>query len=188
MALPPLKVKCTDSDCDRDLHCFKFLKRSMKEADRGSCRECGAKLVDWERVHERNGTDAQHTFDELQHEYIRHHFWHKAFDEKAMLHARRKGKTRLHEAARARVQTSVGPAQPFRDGQQTPMEGTVLYYAQHATASCCRTCIEYWHGIPKGRALTNEEVSYLTSLVVRYLERRLPDLPDDPERIPRPRP
>ncbi len=38
------------------------------------------------------------------------------------------------------------------DGRQTPREGNTIFYAQHATASCCRTCIEYWHGIPKNGA------------------------------------
>ncbi|WP_220669707.1 DUF4186 family protein [Paraburkholderia fungorum] len=183
--LPPLKVKCTDADCNRELHCFKFLKRTMPETDHGACRYCGVKLIDWERVHERDGGDVQHTFDELQHEYIRHHFWHKAIDEKATLHARRKGRTALIASVRRRVETSVGRATPYRDGQQTPMEGNVLYYAQHATASCCRTCIEYWHGIPKGRELTHDEIGYLTALIIQFLNRRIPDLPAGPEKIPR---
>lgn len=65
------------------------------------------------------------------------------------------------------------------------MEGNVLYYAQHATASCCRTCIEYWHGIPKGRELTHDEIGYLTALIIQFLNRRIPDLPAGSEKIPR---
>jgi len=57
-------------------------------------------------------------------------------------------------------------------------------YAQHATATCCRTCLEYWHGIPKGRALSAEELNYLAELVCRYIEDRIPELTEEGESIP----
>jgi Domain of unknown function (DUF4186) len=153
--LPPLKVTCTATDCEVDLHCFKFHSRKMKPSDRGNCRNCGISLVDWDRVHAKDADDIDHTFSELKHEFIRHHFWHKEIDEVADKHARRKGRLLLRTAADKRIRSSVGGAQPVRDGQQTPMGGNILYYAQHATACCCRTCIEYWHAIPKGRELTD---------------------------------
>lgn len=183
--LEPLKVTCTMSDCDSDLHCFKFSSRSMAVADKGKCRKCGVALVDWERVHERNLDDVKHTFAQLKREYIRHHFWHKTVDEKADKHARRKGRVKLRCAARIRIQNSIGAALPARDGQQTPMEGNIIYYAQHATACCCRTCLEYWHAIPKGRELTNAELDYLTELAMIYIDEKMPHLQDVPERIPR---
>ena len=40
----PLKIKCTASDCDNDLHCFKAT-RKMAQADRGRCRACGADVL-----------------------------------------------------------------------------------------------------------------------------------------------
>lgn len=183
--LPPLNVKCTDADCESDLHCFKFLKRKMSPEDHGACRYCGVKLVDWDRLHARHDMDIENTFNSLKLELIRHHFWHKAVDLKAELHARRKGKTALAAAAKSRLQTSIGKANPYRDGQQTPMEGNIIYYAQHATATCCRTCIEYWHGIEKGRELTDTEISYMHELVMRYISDRMPSLLDEPEKIPR---
>ena len=183
--LPPLKVTCTQSDCDADLHCFKFHSRKMKQTDKGHCRTCGAALVDWNRVHARDPRDIDHTFSALKHEFIRHHFWHKTIDEVADKHARRKGRVLLRAAAEKRIRSAVGSAWPARDGQQTPMSGNVLYYAQHATASCCRTCIDYWHDIPKGRELNDEEIAYLTGLVMRFIADRMPHLPDDPEKIPR---
>jgi hypothetical protein len=60
------------------------------------------------------------------------------------------------------------------------MQGRAVYYAQHATATCCRKCMEYWHGIPKDRPLTDGELAYATMLVQAYLDDRLTDLPDDP--------
>ena len=43
---PPLDIKCTSTDCENDLHCFKQLKR-MEPDQRGKCRACGADLIDW---------------------------------------------------------------------------------------------------------------------------------------------
>ncbi|MBN8737891.1 MAG: DUF4186 family protein [Xanthomonadaceae bacterium] len=156
----------------------------MTPAQRGSCRACGAKLVDWGRVHRRDLSDAEHTFEALKHEYIRHHFFHTEIDNVALLHARRKGRVKLRDAVRDRLRTSIGRAEPFRDGTQTPKDGNSIFYAQHATATCCRTCLEYWHGIPKGRKLTDEELDYCAELVDLYLDERLPDLDDMPEKIP----
>jgi hypothetical protein len=87
-------------------------------------------------------------------------------------------------AAEKRIRSSVGARAPFRDGAQTPWNGHILYYAQHATASCCRTCIAEWHGISSGRALTNEEIEYLTDLVYAYVAERMPDLTDDGVKVP----
>jgi hypothetical protein len=185
--LKPLKVTCTSADCENELHCFKFHSRNMKEENRGHCRYCGVDLVDWERIGKQNIHDVDHTLAALRYEFIRHHFWHKAIDEKAQLHARRKGVSKLREAAQQRILSSVGGSTPFRDGQQTPMDGNILYYAQHATASCCRSCIEYWYDIPKGRELTAEEVLYFVELVMRFVAERMPQLPDEPEKISRKR-
>jgi len=190
--LPRLKISCTSSDCERDLHCFREIKR-MAPNERGACRYCGVDLVDWERVRTQDPTDAQYTFAALRTELIRHHFWHKDVGQKAINHARRKGKTGMREAATSRIRSSVGRAQAelFRDGTQTPMDGdnlNLIHYAQHATASCCRTCIEEWHGIPRDRALTEGEVRYLRDLAMLYIEERLPDLAEDGIRVPPMRP
>jgi len=57
------------------------------------------------------------------------------------------------------VNSRVAPDFPKNDGKQTPMRGHPVFIAQHATATCCRKCIQKWHGIEKGRALTGEEAS-----------------------------
>jgi hypothetical protein len=183
--LPKLAISCTKSDCDDNLHCFRSTKKLRDQGLGGACRDCHAQLVDWPRVHERQLDDAEHTFRELRLEFIRHHFWHVDIDEHARNHALRKGRTELLGSAVNRIAKSVAVANPYRDGQQTPFTGNVIYYAQHATASCCRTCIEYWHGIEKGRALTADEQEYLVQLVSLYIGDRLPDLPDGPTKVPR---
>jgi hypothetical protein len=184
-ALKPLKITCTSSDCPNGLHCFLRAKKLASEGGAGACRSCGVQLVDWSRVHKRDLLDAQYVFEMLQIEMIRHHFFHLRMEQRAINYARRKGKKGLAEAVLKLIRNSVGDAEPFRDGRQTPKGGAnPIHYAQHATASCCRRCIEEWHAIPMGRALTEEEIRYLTELAVRYLSYRLPDLKESAENIP----
>lgn len=187
LILEPLKITCTSTDCGNDLHCFLASRKKGNTTEVGACRECGTKLVDWERVHKKDAGDVQYTFEALKHELIRHHFWHVGIDEKAISYARRKGVSGLRTAVRSRLRSSVGKAQNPYDGRQTPMEGSgnPIHYAQHATASCCRKCMEYWHGIPKSKNLTDEQIEYLSEIVMLYLVERVPDLTQDGEYIPR---
>jgi hypothetical protein len=64
----------------------------------------------------------------------------------------------------------VAPAAPAKDGRQTPYRGHPVFVAQHATATCCRSCLERWHGIPKGRAMTVEEQDYAIEVICRWIE------------------
>ncbi len=102
-----------------------------------------------------------------------------------MRHAQRKGRIALKAAARDRLSKYLAVAEPPRDGRQTPMVGNAIYYAQHATATCCRTCLEYWHDIPKGRRLTPKEFDYCATLVDLFLDEKLPELADEPIKVPR---
>ena len=52
-----------------------------------------------------------------------------------------------------------------------PMKNHPVFIAQHATGCCCRSCLEKWHGIPKGRALTAEEQQYVLAVVRQWLVR-----------------
>lgn len=183
--LPPLKISCTAAKCEEDLHCFLATKKMQQAQSAGACRQCGAELIDWPRVHAKRSSDVDHTFAELRREFIRHHFWHVEIDDYAIDHAKRKGRVRLHAAAEARLKSSVGSAADSYDGRQTPFTQNSIYYAQHATASCCRRCIDYWHAIPPDRPLDADELAYLHGLVVRYLDERLPDLAEEPQRVPR---
>src|SRR5262249_5719487 len=109
---------------------------------------------------------------------------HKPIDERAVANARRKGRINLRAAVRKRLEKYLAPAAPPRDGYQTPYQGNAIYYAQHSIACCCRKCLEYWHAIPQGRDLTSEEIEYCASLIGLYLQERLPDLRDEPEKVP----
>ncbi|MFB2836543.1 DUF4186 family protein [Floridanema evergladense] len=188
--LAPLKIKCTSTDCDNGLHCFKQNRKKKVANPFGQCRSCGTDLVDWNRVQKRDLSDVNYTFYALKHELIRHHFWHVEIDQKAINHARRKGKSGMRVAAQNRIRKSVGSAQHPCEGRQTPKEnsGNGIFYAQHATACCCRKCMEYWHNIPLGRELTEQEIGYFTNLVMLYIEERLPILTEHGEKVPRLKP
>jgi hypothetical protein len=67
------------------------------------------------------------------------------------------------------IATRLAPANLANDGKQTPMRNHPAFIAQHATATCCRGCLEKWHGIPRGRELTAEEQKYVVSVIERWL-------------------
>jgi hypothetical protein len=67
----------------------------------------------------------------------------------------------------------LAPAEPSNDGKQTPYRGHPVFVAQHATATCCRTCLARWHKIPKGRELTPEEQAYAVDVICRWIEQDL---------------
>jgi hypothetical protein len=171
----PLGITCLGSDCENNLHCFKK-SRKMAETDRGKCRTCGADLIDWKRVHQRDLVDAQFTFDALSKEFIRHYYWHIPIDEKAQRKARNKKTAEIKEAVKKRLVKSIAPINNVWDGRQTPYDGNIIYYAQHAVACCCRKCMEYWHGIPRKAELTEDQINYFTDLMMMYINDRMPDL------------
>jgi hypothetical protein len=68
------------------------------------------------------------------------------------------------------VRERLAPAVIANDGKQTPMRGHPVFVAQHATACCCRGCLQQWHAIPKGRELTLEEQAYIVVVLERWLQ------------------
>ena len=78
------------------------------------------------------------------------------------------------EHGRKFVEERLAPAEPKNDGRQTPMRGHPIFIAQHATATCCRGCLEKWHRIPHGQPLTPEQVQYVLSVLTRWLSAEAP--------------
>ncbi len=71
------------------------------------------------------------------------------------------------------IRDRVAPAEPVNDGKQTPMRGHPVFIAQHATATCCRECIEKWHKFPQHRELTKTEQEYLVSVIMEWINRQI---------------
>jgi hypothetical protein len=74
------------------------------------------------------------------------------------------------EHGRQFIRERLAPAEPKNDGRQTPMRGHPMFIAQHATATCCRGCLEKWHRIPRGRELTDEEIEHVVAVLSRWLD------------------
>jgi len=91
--------------------------------------------------------------------------------DRAYLH--RKGWNTIARHAEEIIRARLGEALPPNDGRQTPWQGHPVFVAQHATATCCRRCVARWHGIPRGRNLSEEEVALLTAVILRWLKRRI---------------
>jgi len=75
----------------------------------------------------------------------------------------------------------LASAEPRNDGRQTPMRGHPIFIAQHATATCCRSCLAKWHSIEKGRVLTNAEAEYILRVWERWLSEQAGAEQDPPE-------
>jgi hypothetical protein len=75
----------------------------------------------------------------------------------------------IAEHARDFVGKRLAPAEPLNDGRQTPWRGHPVFVAQHATATCCRSCLAKWHGIPAGRELSAEEQAHVVRAIERWL-------------------
>ena len=175
---PLEKVTCTSSDCERDLHSFLRKYPRGKSYRNGQCRQCGVDLIDWSRLDRHDLSDVEYTVSSLELELIRHVYWRIPFDQTAINHASKLGRKGLLAAAEPRLLKSVAPPKSkiFRDSTQTKFTGNVLYYAQHATATCCRRCIEAWHGIPREQRLTHEQIGYMTELLTHYVDKRMPEI------------
>ena len=80
-----------------------------------------------------------------------------------------KGLPTIVDHARDFVSKRLAPAEPAKDGKQTPWRGHPVFIAQHATATCCRGCLMKWHGIAKGKPLTDEEQAHVVGVIERWL-------------------
>ena len=175
-----------DGYCIQGLHTY-HESPATNEHGHPVCGACGTDEIDWDRLHARDITDVDYAVAQLTTDRFRHEWWSKDLDADAVRHALRQGPIGIKDAVRKRVLASVGrvyrmkngKVQPFREGAQTPFRGNVIYYGQHATATCCRKCIETWHGIPRGRELTPVETDYFCELLLAYVFFKLPGLGGD---------
>jgi hypothetical protein len=86
------------------------------------------------------------------------------------------GKGALQNEIIDRMANKIGKVNPFNNGI-TPYTGNIIFYAQHATGTCCRRCMDYWYKFPmKDVALTDLQIDFSANLINLYLNRRLPQL------------
>jgi hypothetical protein len=89
---------------------------------------------------------------------------------KERAYLRERGMPTVIEHARDFVAKRLASAAPAKDGKQTPFRGHPVFVAQHATATCCRGCLEKWHDIPKGQELSEAEREHVAAAIARWLE------------------
>ena len=83
------------------------------------------------------------------------------------------GYKKLKEHAYDFINTRLAPKYIKNDGKQTPFKGHPVFIAQHACACCCRSCLEKWHNIPKGRNLTQKEIDSIVNLLMLWINHQL---------------
>ena len=110
--------------------------------------------------------DLDTVFEKLARSSFRAKFRLNAKD-RAYLEQRGIGVVREH--ARDLIARRLAPAAPPNDGRQTPWRGHPVFVAQHATGSCCRSCLAKWHGIAAGRELSAEEQEHVVRAIARWL-------------------
>ena len=99
-------------------------------------------------------SDLDEVFERLNRSAFRRRFRLRAAEREYL---ERKGLDAVMSHGEKFIEERLAPANPPNDGKQTPMRNHPIFVAQHGTATCCRGCLEKWHWIPKGHALTSEE-------------------------------
>lgn len=85
----------------------------------------------------------------------------------------RSGLAKIREFAELRVRENLAPASPKNDGRQTPMKGHAVFIAQHATATCCRTCLNRWWKVKTGVEMSPEQQVKAVNLIMAWIEDQL---------------
>ncbi len=88
---------------------------------------------------------------------------------KDSLYLQQKGLHILLIHANEFINKRLASAYPVNDGKQTPMRGHPVFVAQHATATCCRSCLAKWHHIAKGQPLSEQEKTYIIRVIKMWL-------------------
>jgi Domain of unknown function (DUF4186) len=174
-------VTCSTTKCSEGYHCYCKKKSSVRKFGKERvCKECGADLIDWERIHKGGLMEVDFTFESLKTEIIRHVFWHTPIDEEALEKAYARGYEGTKKRARQLLKTRIGKYNKVYDSRQTPLgKNEIVNYAQHATATCCRQCLETWHNIDMESPLSDEQLDFCAELVMKYIVTRIPNLPKD---------
>jgi Domain of unknown function (DUF4186) len=123
--------------------------------------------MDGDEISEQLSSNLDETFTALGKSPFRRRFRLRG---KEMEYLRSKGLPVVLEHAADFIEKRLAPAAPKNDGKQTPMRHHPVFIAQHATATCCRGCLQKWHQIPKGRPLELSEKRYVIDVIRRWLE------------------
>jgi len=108
--------------------------------------------------------------DRLSHSKFRSSFRLKS---KEFEYLNQRGIDLIMDHASGFIDTRIVPAYPPNDGKQTPYGNHPVFVAQHATATCCRGCIEKWHKFEIGVELGPDQKEHILKVIKGWLEMQL---------------
>ena len=89
--------------------------------------------------------------------------------QKDLVYVNNKGISVIKKHAYDFVEKRLKPSNLKNDGKQTPYKGHPVFIAQHATATCCRGCLNKWYHISKNKNLTDKEVDFIVNLIINWI-------------------
>ncbi|QAT16374.1 DUF4186 domain-containing protein [Candidatus Velamenicoccus archaeovorus] len=107
-------------------------------------------------------------FNRLKGSHFRSHFRLKDAD---VTYIEEKGIETIRRHACEFIAARIAPRSPADDGRQTPFSGHPVFVAQHATGTCCRSCLEKWHKIRQGIMLNEEHQDFIVKLIMAWIEK-----------------
>lgn len=91
--------------------------------------------------------------------------------DKDILYIEDKGIDKIRNHAYDFVTKRLADISNVTDGKQTPMKGHPVFIAQHATGTCCRSCLEKWHHIRKNKNMTEDDIKYVVDIIMSWIEK-----------------
>ena len=85
----------------------------------------------------------------------------------------KKGIKTIREHAYEITEKRISSKDIKNDGRQTPMKGHPVFIAQHATATCCRSCLWKWHKIKPDKNLSENEIKYIVGLIMHWIDNQM---------------
>lgn len=156
-------INKNDYDCDNNLHNFSNSKLIDNEL---YCSHCGKNVID-RKLLSSLSKDYKKVFKELRKDKW-HDDWFNIIIDNVALNTMNIDDKDI----RNRLMKSIYKYNGKTDRRQTPLSGNIIYYAQHATGTCCRNCLEKWYSIPKDRCLSETEINYFMNLIKEYIKER----------------
>ncbi len=150
---------------------MKMMKKNrekIEQADQPSLDVGGDPVV--QPLDEQTAEWISETLNRLSHSHFRSSFHLSRHD---LEYALEKGPETIAFHARDFLRRRLGSVHPLKDGRQTPWRGHPVFTAQHATATCCRGCMNRWHHIPLGRPLSDEEINRFSALIMAWIAREV---------------
>jgi hypothetical protein len=178
MAKPPgslnlkkLDLSCVKTDCEHGLHAF---RPTASQPNRPMpCRECGAEPpADIQLLRAHDPSRLAEVQAAQRQEWIRQIYWVAPLDQGAASRLAASGYDVAMESIPDYLAMKMKPMPARYDAMRTPWVGDVRNYARHATATCCRRCLNYWFGVDRDHPLTRGELDWATTLVRDYLRQR----------------